>query len=178
MSITLTVTVTLATMAIPSLGIAQTVGRRRTGFSSMWSNYPGAMTATEVYRLIGGRVLQNHLDNPDGFQNSCALRLSRALNYGGYPLPYTRGQTGSGADGLWYFYRVSDIERQVRSRFGSPDDTAATQQEVDGKKGIILFGTCGWTDATGHIDLWNGAACGDHCYWEKCPTVSFWRFEQ
>jgi hypothetical protein len=56
--------------------------------------------------LIGGKVLQAHIDDPIAFNNSCALRMSRALNYSGVKIPYDRGKTLSGANGIIIFMEL------------------------------------------------------------------------
>ncbi len=149
----------------------------REGFDGLWNNYPGTYSAAGVYELIGGKVNQNYLNNPNDFANSCALRMSRALNYSGHEISYQKGKTGSGDDKKWYYYRVADIIEYVTSIYGSPDLTNANRNDVWMKRGIILFQNCGWTNASGHIDLWNKAIAGNHAYWEECSKVSFWSFK-
>jgi RHS repeat-associated protein len=145
----------------------------RPSFDQMLANYPGDLSSPEVYKLIGGKVYQNYLSNPTAYQNSCALRLSRALNYSGADIPFVRDQTGSGADGKWYFYRVSDLYDHLSTTYG-PADLTGNSSVMAGQKGIILFQNCGWSDATGHLDLWNGSNCGNHCYWNQCGSASLW----
>lgn len=146
---------------------------KRPSFDNMSNNYPGDETSEEVYKLIGGKVYQNHLNDPAKYENSCALRLSRALNYSGAEIPYIEGQTGSGSDGKWYFYRVSDLKKYLTNTYGSVDLTG-NASDFANKKGIILFQNCGWSNATGHLDLWNGNGCGNHCYWNQCNDASLW----
>lgn len=46
--------------------------------------------------------------------------------------------------------------------------------ELSGKKGIIVFEVSGWSDATGHADLWDGAGCvGSDCG-ERASKILFW----
>lgn len=149
----------------------------REGFDALWNNYPGSISAGAVYTMIGGKVFDNYESNPSGFANSCALRMSRALNYSGHEIAYSKGKTGSGDDKKWYYYRVNDVEQYIMSVFGGPDMTDATKKSVWMKRGIVLFRNCGWSDASGHIDLWNKAMAGNHAYWGECPQVSFWGFK-
>lgn len=149
----------------------------REGFEKLWANYPGTASSEAVYNMIGGRVLLNHQNQPDKYQNSCALRMSRALNYSGHAIPFEKDVTGSGSDKKWYFYTVENVSRFIRTTFGAPDKTKVTKADVTLKKGIILFQTCGWDDATGHVDLWNKAVPGNSAHWGACSDVSFWRFK-
>lgn len=55
--------------------------------------------------------------------------------------------------------------------------------DFKGLKGILVFSVTGWGDATGHVTLWNGSDCGDHCYFvHDQPSVSttlvqFWELK-
>ena len=145
----------------------------RPAFSLMLANYPGKLTSADVYKLIGGKVYQNYLNNPTAYQNSCSLRLSYALNASGASIPFISGQTGSGDDGNWYFYRVSNLTDYLSTTYGPPD-LVGNSATFAGQNGIILFQDCGWSDATGHLDLWNGSSCSGHCYWDQCGSASLW----
>lgn len=35
----------------------------------------------------------------------------------------------------------------------------STANSFKGKKGVIVFNDCNWSDATGHVDLFNGIQC-------------------
>jgi hypothetical protein len=53
-------------------------------FDSLWRHYPGdSYSSGQVYTLIGGKVYQNYVSDPVKYENSCALRLSYALNKAG-----------------------------------------------------------------------------------------------
>jgi len=139
----------------------------------MLNNYPCSQTADDVYKLIGGKVYQNYLSDPAKYENACALRLSRALNYSGAEIPFHKGQTGSGTDGKWYFYRVSDLKNYLINTYGSVDLTGNSTTMAN-QKGIFLFQNCVWSDATRHLDLWNGSSCSNHCYWTQCGSALLW----
>ncbi len=141
----------------------------------MMNNYPGTQSSGDVYKLIGGKVYQNYVSDPIKYANSCALRMSRALNYSGVKIPFIKGQTGSGSDGKWYFYRVSDLNNYISNDLGwTVDMTGSSASDFANKKGIIMFQDCGWRDATGHFDLWNGSGCAHECYWNQCDNASLW----
>lgn len=82
-------------------------------------------------------------------------------------------------------YRVNDMMAHLRSIFGTPDKTVSspTTASFSGSKGIILIQGTGWTDATGHVTLWNGTGCHDSCHLIGDPnngsftpqTGSLWR---
>ncbi|MEW6760901.1 MAG: type VI secretion system amidase effector protein Tae4 [Pseudomonadota bacterium] len=145
-----------------------------------------------MYKKVGGNVHALYQENPEGYANACALRLSLAFNYGGVTI--TRGGKGykvPGADGKPYLLRVDDMIKFVRANFGEPDVVVKPKgqdksSEFKSKKGIIVFRVTGWGDATGHVTLWNGADCGDTCYFTfpplfglepKTTEILFWELK-
>lgn len=150
--------------------------------SSKFAEIYGDGTVRNVGNKIGGKVAQNiqiGIDDPDpraGFKNACAIRMSFSLNYAGTPI--TRGPWGtvSGKDGKQYIYRVSDLLRFLKQRFGAPDKTVKNPKPSDlaSDKGILVFSVSGWIDASGHATLWNGATCSDHCYFQNASEASIW----
>ncbi len=147
---------------------------KRPGFSAMMAAYPTG-TAEEVFKLIGGKVEANH------FANSCAIRVSRSLNYSGHSVTYIPPNlTVSGGDGKWYIYRVVELIKYLENNFGSPDIVVKNkpfQRELKGKKGIIIFEVDAWNDASGHATLWDGVACSDKCYFPLSKKVMLWELK-
>lgn len=160
----------MSILAVHIAQLATQIDVRRPRFSTLWEHYPVAMQAKDVYELVGGNAYELYKENPTGYANACALRLSRAFNYGGLEITSSAsGYKVAGGDGRRYLLRVVDIIALVKANFGTPDVEVATEgqdvtdQFID-KKGILIFDVSGWGDATGHVTLWNGAECGDSCY--------------
>lgn len=95
-----------------------------------WNNYYNAfphhtdgsgMTADEVYTLVGGIMRDNHFSsNPtisSKWQNACAIRVSRALNYSGIIIPQMTG-TFKGDDNKNYFVNAKSLNTWMRKTFG------------------------------------------------------------
>lgn len=93
------------------------------------------------------------------FKNGCAIRLSYAFNYSGVPISPSDGAVSSGADKKWYLYRVSDMKEFIIKHIGGTPLKGSTANSFKGKKGVIVFNDCNWSDATGHVDLFNGIQC-------------------
>jgi hypothetical protein len=154
----------------------------------MWSAYPN-LPAGDVYKVVGGEAYALYQENPQGYANACALRLSRAFNYSCMPIARsTAGYKVKGADDKQYLLRVRDMIGFVKSNFGEPEKSVApagkdVASDFNGLKGILIFSVTGWGDATGHVTLWNGADCGDSCYFvHDQPRVSttliqFWELK-
>ena len=135
-------------------------------YDALYRNYPDHYTVEEVKTGIGGHV------NSSDFKNTCAIRMSRALNYSGYPLPHNHPglTTVSGTDKKWYAFRMQELKKYLITRFGPPSlsVTKGPMSGVDrskfaGKKGIIAFDIVfpanpgEHDDAYGHLDLWDGS---------------------
>jgi hypothetical protein len=125
--------------------------------------------------LIGGKVQANN------FSNSCAIRVSRSLNYGGQNIPHIPPNlTVSGDDGKWYLYRVKDLIKYLNDQWGSPDTIVKNKPfegEFKGKKGVIVFEVDVWSDASGHATLWDGTTCSDKCYFPVSTKVMLWHLK-
>ncbi len=153
------------------------LGGKRTvpSFEAMWSAYPRG-TSAEAKATIGGAV------DAEWIANTCAVRLSRSLNEAGVRIPDKRAglSTVRGGDGLRYAYRVTELRAFLHATFGAPTlERSAKAGGVDpapfaGRRGIIVFDVRGWSDATGHADLFDGASCGSNCYFEKAVRVELW----
>ena len=83
-----------------------------------------------------------------------------------------------GGDKLRYAFRVAEFLKYLRQALGKPQLSVAkargdanVPKEFQGRKGVIVFDNCGWSDATGHLDLWDGAACKHAAYWEQAMNV-------
>lgn len=145
-----------------------TIDKRPT-FENMLKYYPGEdYAAQDVYEMVGGKVWQNYKsrmnDDVNPYANSCAIRMSRTLNYNDILIknePKLPGATGSGSDGKWYYYKVDPLMKFLEKTFG-PYDISRKRTDSDvvttfaNKKGIIVFKVSGWKDATGHFTLWDG----------------------
>ncbi len=123
-----------------------------------------------VGRKIGGHI-QINIDS-GVFQNACPIRMSYVLNKCGVSVP--RGKkyaVVSGKDKKQYMYRVNDMIGYLEEIFGKPDMTIRSPKFSDfsGKKGIIVFSGSGWSNARGHVTLWNGVACSDTCHFMSSP---------
>lgn len=143
-------------------------------YSSLSSKYSviAKLSAKEVYEKIGGKVLYNYNNTP-GYKNTCAIRLSYALNQmDGHKIPYTSGQTSSGDDGSWYFFRVDDMVQYLNNKYGKCVKTSMSA--LSGQPGIIWQTDCNWDDAAGHLDVWNGTSA-IYQYYSACKDVYVWK---
>jgi hypothetical protein len=155
-------------------------------FTSLWSGYPNTSDWKAVLNDVGGHVKSNADDylkaHPNLEFNTCVIRMSRAFNYSGQPIPgpSTAKAYGmhvvSGQDKRWYAVRVQEFEKYLRGQYGSPLSFkmgTADLAKLVGKQGIIEF-VAHFSDATGHFDLWDGNTCRYHEYFARSTQVNLW----
>jgi Type VI secretion system (T6SS), amidase effector protein 4 len=123
-------------------------------FAELAGNYPNG-SDERIKRQIGGRV------NAAWVDHTCAVRLSRAFNYSGLPVPsnFAGMKVISGGDGKNYAYQVRGMRPWLESVFGPPQIRAkrpVDRRRFAGKKGVIAF-IIPFSDASGHVDLWDGS---------------------
>ena len=144
-------------------------------FSLMWANFPDHdkyPTLEALFIHIGG-MLGRTIDLP-GFGptgNTCAVRMSRALNYGAFPIsPRIVAALGlhtlTGADRKLYLFRVREMRTYLQRALGvSP---VSVHKDFDGafsgQQGIVAFTVEGWSNTTGHIALWDGKSFKEPAY--------------
>jgi hypothetical protein len=125
-------------------------------FETLRANYPDDPSADAVKTLIGGHV------NEDWITNTCCIRLSRAFNKSGVKIKRHSSPpmlVVSGADGDFYALRVREFRPWIQATFGGPTldlRDGALRDRFSGVIGIIAF-DIHFHDATGHLDLWDGA---------------------
>jgi hypothetical protein len=136
-------------------------------FSALRAHFPGKdMGPATVKQTIGGAV------NASWITNTCVIRVSRAFNGAGANIPGNIPglSTVRGGDGKRYAYRVAEFHRFLVSHVRAPN----VEGDVSGKQGVIEFVVKGWSDATGHFDLWDGNHCLYSEYFDKASAVYLW----
>ncbi|TNJ29205.1 putative Tae4 (type VI amidase effector 4) [Giardia muris] len=134
-----------------------------------------------VGEKLGGKVRVNIEDVADEykFKNACAIRLSYALNAAGSTIPYKEGKTVSGfinGEKHWFYYRITDMEpnfiQNKGEGLGLVPQKGTSSDAFRGKKGIIVFDVSNFTDASGHLDLYDGEkVVSDDADYSKKPGI-------
>ena len=140
------------------------------------------ISVSDVGKKIGGKVDYNinKLTKQQGrFENACAIRMSYALNNSGLRIPHIPSHTVSGKNGNWYIYKVKSLIQYLTKVWGKPDITIsqATAGQLSSFKGVLVFDVEGWSDASGHATIWDGATCSDKCYFTQSKRVYGWKLE-
>ena len=151
--------------------------------SNLISMYPNG-SAEDVANLVGGTVKGNYFDPTYAdYKDTCAIRISRALNYAGAIIPYQGGgldnpymekrkiRTDAGGDEKWYIYSTYDMRAYLDGKYARHKSYSAATKESDlsSVKGIIGFGFY-------HLDLWDGSKCVHHAYFghPKATEIILW----
>ncbi|MDF4976359.1 T6SS effector amidase Tae4 family protein [Vibrio parahaemolyticus] len=74
-----------------------------------------------------------------------------------------------------YFSSQNSYQIPIRKYF-SPEELTPEEhlEKIKGRKGIIVYQVDGWSDATGHADLWDGNKCVYQGYVSVTHKVLFW----
>ncbi|WP_160140256.1 T6SS effector amidase Tae4 family protein [Chryseobacterium sp. c4a] len=119
-------------------GIVATSGNQQTrpvqvlrpSWRDMINNYPNSsVDVNTLYTDIGNGLL-GMLKQNSAWENTCAFRMSRGLNYSGFKLPNnnsnyrakgTIGGVHKGDDKLNYWYRVRELAPYLSDHLGKPE---------------------------------------------------------
>lgn len=137
--------------------------------TSMWNQYPTG-SSSAVKSRIGGNV------NGGWIANTCVIRVSYCFNKCGDPIPANHAGllTVRGGDGRRYALRVAEFKPFLEKRYRKATITGTDRAAFAGKQGVIMFDVAGWSDATGHFDLWNGSSARHADYFGKAKAVYLW----
>ncbi|GJE61676.1 T6SS effector amidase Tae4 family protein [Methylobacterium trifolii] len=138
-------------------------------FDWMWTYFPDHgkyPTLKDLFGWLGGGLKRN-IDEP-GFGpagNTCAARMSRALNYANHPITAKQIKQLSlnallGDDKKHYLFRVRELRTYLTHTIGVTPKTVKKdfQTAFAGERGIVAFRVAGWQSASGHIALWDGSS--------------------
>lgn len=148
-------------------------------FLSLASAYPrkDEYDHDTFFRLLGGEWATK---KGDDYANTCALRLSYALNGAGIAIPRGHRQFIDGK-GRPLIGSVGAMEKALIALFGRPSVDVVKESGTELPRypvqGIICM-RGGLTGATGHVDLWDGRHFSGGGEWEWVTAshlVKFWR---
>jgi hypothetical protein len=153
-------------------------------------------TPLKMYNAIGGIVATYYVGVNS---NTCAIRVSRALNYSGITIPHIANQTFLGGDGKYYFLGAANINAWMTKTFGPAthhftgvqgglhgENFSTLLQGIEGIYVLIpnIPGGCGTPAtsstpaisgtgfcATGHADMYIADGCDGHCYFNATGGV-------
>jgi hypothetical protein len=136
--------------------------------------------ADNIYNLVGGDVLQAREDYPVRTNNTCALKVSIALNGAGIDIPNLPGQTLQGEDGSYYFLNARALAEWMKKTFTDYEEYNSTEYNnpdihtlLNGQTGIIIS-IYESGEASGHADIYTGSGCASNSNCAVGGTVYWW----
>lgn len=114
-------------------------------------------TADQVKKTLGGSV------NSGDVTNTCAIRMSHAMNFSGQKIPAKWGAITNRKSkaGQSYIIRVVDFRAWMLRTFGEPTiriskkaGDAFDRKKLEGFQGVIGM-EISFGDSSGHFDLWH-----------------------
>ena len=139
-------------------------------FNNLWSNFPHGDSET-AKDIVGGNL------DMAWVTNTCVIRVCHALILAGFEISSAHGlTTARGGNGKRYGFRVTEFERYLRGEVGPPTLTMASPKStnIGGMQGIICFEVSGWSDESGHFDLWNGNTADHKEYFKLSHEAHIW----
>ena len=157
-------------------------------FTQLIQNYPKEEKAILFRQKLGGGFV-DLVDN-ENYNNTCAIRISMMLNRigGNYAIPRQLGVGDGGhrdKDGKHILIKVKTAHDFVVTKFGQPfwgmtknPGFPLDYSAIPKEKGILMY-HANFSNAFGHIDLWDINSCVYNCPAEDIQQsyrVSFWKF--
>jgi len=126
---------------------------------------PNFISKAELFKMIGGDLYKEYLKNPKFYQDTCAIRLSYALNESGVltiPSPAEYNATFSGSNGKFYFIKADAMTTYLSKPqvWGNPILLKNNQILKNGVYTQSRFSA----GTTGHIDIMYRKNPGGHFY--------------
>ena len=126
-----------------------------------------------IYTLAGGDVLEARLNDRKNTENTCALKVSIALNGAGIIIPNipttdTEYGTVEGLNGKYYFLNAKSLSEWMKRTF-TPTNTYDPSDYINadgfhaliaGRRGITIS-IYGGGGTSGHADIYTGTSCSN-----------------
>jgi len=153
--------------------------------------------ADNIYELVGGELLE--LRNTDvaqtiargepknraGTNNTCALKVSIALNNAGIVIPCIPGKTFKDKNGKCHFINAKSLSDWMKLTFPIPayecweNSSTDVFSKINGRKGIVIstYHDGLGNETSGHADIYLGNTCSIRPNGQDClfsGTVCFW----
>ena len=115
------------------------------------------LSAESFYQdYLGGEIGEKARQNPEQYNNTCAARLSDALNKSGIIIPNIPDQTYMCKDGSFVFIRAQDMANYFYKAWGKPYRAWGVHYGIVFQKGF--------TGVSGHVDVFYDSVSGGGAY--------------
>jgi len=153
-------------------------------FAKVFAAYPGDdLPSDELLESLGGGMI--------GMANTCTIRATIALRSLGLEAGEIGNAVWRDAKKRKYLIRVLEMNQFLRATFGPPQWVGGPGTPTDevndmgekvylhppqlrGNAGMIRYSDCPFSDASGHIDVFDGQKLKGHGYAHKCRKMEVW----
>src|SRR5690554_420924 len=126
--------------------------------STFYNNYPNYddFRGADAWKKIGGSLNDNYGETPSRLAaNSCAARVSHALNESGAKIP--KGTPGGnrnwGGNNNRYIISASQMNSYLRKTYGAPSQTLTSSSELDSLRSGLANGQAAIVSSMGHVGV-------------------------
>lgn len=123
--------------------------------------------AASFYDFLGGPLGDWAKTSPNNFINTCAAKLSYALNYSGYKIKPHTPNTYLAGDGNWYFINAKDMNSYLEQNFIKINEGINRTQV----KNAITFQTGFKHGVSGHLDVFYRRKSASGAYYNVPVTI-------
>lgn len=127
----------------------------------IFNNYVSDKTGVDFYKSLGGEIAADAVANPELYENTCAAKLSDAMNKAGLKIPYIPGQTSKGANGNNYFLRAVDMKAYFVRKWGIPRNYNRSHSTL---RNCIVYQNGFGGGVSGHVDVFYKGNSGGGAY--------------
>lgn len=174
----------MSTITASSGDVSSAITVKRPKYDDLLTPYQivAHKSACDVFAMIHPDLEKKCRDGNWEYQNACATRMSYAFNKGGYKIKLPR-KFQDYHTGEPYVTAILDMIKFLKKNFGDSDmpyngNAYDFERSILHKKGIVLF-EIKWSDANGHVTLWDGSACVDGSYHfaDDPKNILFWELK-
>jgi RHS repeat-associated protein len=165
----------VAYMAVPTSEVD--ICGLRASAAALWSAYPNYSTTStaDVWAMAGGWLQQNFLAGDHNYYNSCALRLSIALNGSGNAIP--KGTKGASiCESNRYIISASSMLDYVSAEWGAADEKLSEGGLAD-LKGKLDNGKIAVVINGGHVGIVTKDYADQYTPYAYSGAMSVWILE-
>ena len=114
-------------------------------------------TGAQVWGKIGGNLDKRYgLWGTEGLQNSCAARISYALNYSGSEITSSKDfetYKNYNGDGLRYILKADKMNAYLRHTYGLPNQTLSSPKQLADLRSSLQSSEAAIVSGSGHIGV-------------------------
>lgn len=118
---------------------------------------------------VRGQEIEKVGGNIKNLGNYCAVRMSYALMQCGHPIKINSDYKDK--NGNKYIIKVQTMENYLNDYYQKGEKV----NSISNLSGIVIFKNCGFSDATGHVDVVRNGAVADKDFSNQAKEIFIWK---